>query len=456
MLTLQQVIGTVEFSENEHSFIIPAFTLNSRLFEFLKEIRTVLASYALGEVTIFNEFGAEVSLTEQFNPNDEGSNSRLSITKNSISPVFFSIAAIVKMLKSENLLKPIYRLPLEAKGFTSDSVQFLGRFEIISQAQVITADPVTDDGNSKFIKSLNDESINFLPLKIDQWLSTTNTDLPAYWKQTAGAKLLACTGSELLLKNSLLEVTYRGDRRVSVSASLQNADLLNEIFDTVNKVCLWIYTEGKDIETRHNLFNNQVCNLSVYDVDHFIENFKKIAERVLENSVLAYRYYLLDSNKELNKSLIEINKTLFEHINKIRQNTTDLVNSLWRDFTTAFGLLILNFSLKKPDISGHYWNLLLIGLISYLLISYYLSSSVGFWFYRRLKGSLADIRVRIYGYLTESDFNEFAISPLKSAQGKFVRTFWIILLCYLAIIILVLCSMGNPKNSHSSTIFSFI
>ncbi len=65
---------------------------------------------------------------------------------------------------------------------------------------------------------------------------------------------------------------------------------------------------------------------------------------------MAYRYYLQDTNKELYKSLTEINKTLFEHTSKIRQNTMDLISGLWRDFTTAFGLLVLNFSLKKPDV----------------------------------------------------------------------------------------------------------
>src|SRR5690606_30750846 len=107
----------------------------------------------------------------------------------------------------------------------------------------------------------------------------------------------------------------------------------------------WIYSEGRDIETRHHLFNNQVTLLPSAVANYFDNDLPVAFERTLENSRLAYRHYVQSGNKDLTKSITEINKTLFDHMSRIRQNTVDLVNGLWRDFTTAFALMVLNFSL---------------------------------------------------------------------------------------------------------------
>jgi len=388
------------------------------------------------------QYGDEVSLQEEFNTVNDGVGGKLSITKTGV-PVFFSASYFRKALRGSVALHPVYRLVFGAGNFNTKAVVFLGRAGLRKYQPAAFADELVQPGQ-KYVVSLNQDAIGFLPANVDQWLVDQHGSIPDYWKIIAAPKLLAVISSEVLLLNDELSVVFKGDRRVKLMLNLADEQLMSSIYTTVNTVANWIYSEGKDIETRHHVFNNQVCLLSLSEIDHFFDNFNSIVDRVLENSILAYRYYVQSSNKELTKSLTEINKTLFEHVGKIRQNTVDLVNGLWRDFTTAFGLMILNFSLKKPDVSQVYWNLMLVGLIIYLC------SSVGFWFYYRLKQSLTDMRTRIYGYLTDDDFNDFALNPLKSAQRKFIKTFWVILVCYLAIIGVVFFALKTDKAGKGS------
>ncbi len=69
--------------------------------------------------------------------------------------------------------------------------------------------------------------------------------------------------------------------------------------------------------------------------------------------------------------------------------------------------------------SAFYWNWLLYGLIVYLIVNLALTGNMGFWFYYRVKASLTEMRARIYGYLTDSDYVVYAYDPLKTAFEKF-------------------------------------
>ena len=100
---------------------------------------------------------------------------------------------------------------------------------------------------------------------------------------------------------------------------------LESIFKNTTRCSNWIYGESKDIDTRHGIFNHQITLILPENMANL--NISTILISALDNSKLAYRYYLQSSNKDLNKTLTELNKTLFEYITKIRQNTTDLMSS---------------------------------------------------------------------------------------------------------------------------------
>lgn len=454
MVTVNRLLDTVEVNEKVLSLIITSFQLSERVYRFLQFIDRYLKHFDLGSVYLENEFGTEIYLTETFDAVNNDLGGKLLISKSGRSPLVFTERYLERLLKDSNALDAVYFLLFYPDTFITRLTKFTGRQGILSQSPVNQNTQAST--NAKFTVALNAEAIRFLPVNPEQWTVGPSEPIPEYWKKMATPKLLASVASEVLFLDNKLDLVFKGDRRIKLMIDLNNEQLLSSTHSTVNALALWIFSEGKDMETRHYIYNNQVCLLSLTEIADLYENFNTISGRILENAILAYRYYVQTSNKDLTKSLTEINKTLFEHIAKVRQNTVDLVNGLWRDFTTAFGLMILNFSLKKPDVSGSYWNLLLVGLIVYLCISYYLSSSVGFWFYNRLKRSMIDMRNRIYGYLTDDDFDNFARLPLKSAQQKFVLTFWIVLVCYLAIILLVILALRSASSASLKSFFRTI
>ena len=438
MLNDSVLFDLADCTENDQGLISPSFVLTQQAFEYLQKLDASLSLCGIGMMDVLTEFGTDLSIKEPLEQVNIGINVTFSISITSTYPIFFSQRAFTKKLKSVTSLENLYGLLFTDESFKTLTANFRGETEVLLGLP-LGKEVLAETGSTveKYVKSLNEEAISFLPKSAQQWLSISNTIQPKFWKSIASAKLLCTLCAELFIDAGVANLTFRSDRRVTIKINLLDDELLLNLYDQVQAIATWIYQEGKDAETRHTIFNNQVGFLSITDIKLFDEDFTAVAKHLLESSMLAYRYFIQTASKELSKSLTEINKTLFEHTNKIRQNTVDIVNSLWRDFTTAFGLLILNFSLKKPDISGEYWNWMLVGLLIYLCISYYLSSSVGFWFYYRLKASLVDMQSRIYSYLTEDEFNVFALNPLKGAQRKFIWTFWLVLICYVAIIFLV-------------------
>jgi len=454
MLNLNRLLDRSDFFEDENVLIITAVTLNPRMYRFWQFLDKELNRLKLGEVTIIGEFGEDISISGNSYSGNEVC--RLSIQKRKDLGLFFHQKTFIATLKKKNLLLTTYRLIFSTNSFQSYSVTFLDRKDFFLEGnptQNKNADVNKNKLEKVFPVSINEAAIAFIPKLPNQWITNQTEKIPSFWKTIAAAKIFTTLATEVNINNNLIETTFRGARRSTLVFDL-NVEALSEIlYPIINKAAKWIYLDGYDIETRFTIFNNQVSIAFSKDRETIDSASLSVLINSLENSILAYRYYIMDSNKEFNNSLIELNKMLFEHVSRIRQNTVDLTNSLWRDFTTAFGLIILNFSFKKPEIYTNYWLIFSIGVIIYLCFSYYLSSSIGFWFYYKLKKSLAQMKTHIYSYLPEEHFKEFAISPLKYAQRKYIITFWLVLLCYLAIIsFIVLCIQMQIGNLSINTL----
>jgi hypothetical protein len=442
----EMYIDSSAYTETLDALICSDIVLTIDSFKHLQEVNGYLRELNFGEILMTDELGGDIDLSENKELQKNVTKGRFSIQKTSSFPIFFTEIAWTKYLESLTVLKPVYGLFFSKVDFHSTYSIYFGETTLLS-GQKITYPIIIDPSNdvSKLVKALNAEANEYLTTSSDYWKGPTSNNCPTWWKKISTAKLLSTFGKEIRLNGHSAELTFIGDRRINVPIDI-HSDHLIEGYDSVQLLTDWLYQDDRGTETRHTILNNQVGLLSISDTALFSSTIAPVADKILAGAKMAYRYYLQDTDKELTKSLTEINKTLFEHVGKIRQNTMDLISGLWRDFTTAFGLLILNFSLKKPDVSASYWNWLLYGLIIYLLVNLALTGNMGFWFYYRLKNSLADMRIRIYGYLTDEDFNVYATNPLKAAFRKFRKTYIWIALCYLAIIILILLSMRELSN----------
>ncbi|RYF87479.1 MAG: hypothetical protein EON98_00285 [Chitinophagaceae bacterium] len=350
--------------------------------------------------------------------------------------VFFSEPGFKEYLNDEYSLEGIkvVFLGFIERSFQTLSCQFLPFHENPSGRPVVTKISAIDH-----VKPLTGRSQEFLIKDLSKWLivDTIEQDIHDVWIEVAAKRLLVCLGREFLLDGDNLQINIAGERRKKIVASLTKSTS-REVFLAVTKSVSWIYVNVSDIDSRHTILNYELSKAvgEILDIDSFTSSSRTIDE-TLDNSKLVYRYHLTNASKELNKLLTDLNKSLFDYISKIRQNTVDLINTLWRDFATAFGVIILNYTIKKNDIQALYFEYFGGALCLYLVISFWLSARSNSWFYKSLLAGLREWRPRIYGYINDYDFEKSTIGPLKQAHSKYMFTFWLVLGLYIISILSV-------------------
>lgn len=388
-------------------------------------------------VVTIEDINMEVSLDADYLEAYTGENTKIKLEKKQEYGLRFLFEkGFESYLSEKSALEEIQCVKLDfiKMPFSSLTTSFIPNFSSFT-AQEFNNESIIQA--IKYSKALNSESQKYLPTNVLTWLSRKNVKetIPKSWQKWSALRLFCSLSSELLLNNNTLEYYFRGERRKKISLNLQENDKIAEAFLEISECADWVFGQSKDIETRHYLFNHQMA-LSISDNEKIqdIEIFKSILRNAIDNANLTYRYHLQNSSKELAKTLTDLNKTLFEYVGKIRQNTTELINGLWRDLTTVIGLLMLNFALKKPDVIGQNYNFLGSALCIYLILSIFLNGKMGFWFFKNVDSNLDEWRSKIYSYLTDIEFIKFAKEPLKQAFKKYKLIFYAVLIFYLFMI----------------------
>lgn len=442
-LSNERINSTI--SETKESIRTGEVEFSEELFLFIKELSLYFNDNNLGRVIITSDIG---DLIDFNNPNDkihEGSGKIQIVKSSSYFITEKGFEQYINSIQDFETKDPI-RLYFIEIPFATLSRFFIPLLYPLQPSQVLNATNSTD--TIKFVKPLDFKSQQLVTRNIENWLVEESElpKTPISWQVVVSKKLLVTLAAEVAIENNLIKIEFKGDRRKSISIPELDRDKFISTFKEVNEIANWIYYQNIDTDTRHALFNQQICLLLEDDaVQLSTSEFKRKLIVAYQNSLLAYRYYLSSSSKELQKTLSELNRTLFDYVSKIRQNTSDLSTSLWRDFTTAFGVMILNFLLKKQDIISGYFQWFAVAISLYVLVSFFIIASSGFWFYYGLKQNVSDWRNKLYSYLSDVEYNDLAEGPLKSAFKKFRLTFWIVLISYTILIIGILSLVDNFK-----------
>jgi hypothetical protein len=428
--------------EKEYVLRIFDLELEEKLFEELKNIQSIIERSDIGHLSILGEVEIDVDISGEYKELYDNLNISVKIEKKQNDTLcFFTEKGLENYLLTENALDNIRHIKIFFSGqsFKSKSVFFEG---INNDKNDITFPKLEKINTAKYVRPLNVESQKLLPHDINLWLTDEKIEscnLLA-WKRISTYKLFVTLCSEIFIENDHVELLFRGDRRKSINIDVKKLLQFQDLFYCINKCTNWIYGESKDVDTRHTMFNNQIISLISSDNVTYEKNseINILLENTLENAKLTYRYYLQNTSKELSKTLTDLNKTLFDYVGRIRQNTVELVNNIWKDLTTVLGLLMLNFSIKKPDLPESFFDFLGYGLSIYLAFSIFLNARMSFWYYKSLISNLSDWRTKIYSYLGDEDWNKYALLPLKSAQGKYKMTFFFAIGLYFVMISAVL------------------
>lgn len=446
MIAIQQLIDTTNLSkdlaETATVLRINEVALTLPDIELLTEIEKALNTANLGKLIITDEFNQSFSCIEVTQA-DLSLKYNIKIEKSSV--YFISKQGFGTFLKSE----------FETHQFDTIGLLYISAPVKLAYTTLIPLDQlplatikrqeIETPCKQRITKAHDLESQALLPVNIKKWIvpfETENIHYPDEWKIIAARKTLASISSEISYNHeaNTYALEFKGPRKATIIFSLTDTEIFNQCFMVLNDIANWIFNSTHaDIEIKHILLNNEISR--IFDNTTSASDIALVKNNLtdaFESSQLAFKYHLSNISKDLQKSLAELNKTLFDYISKIRQNTSDITNSLWRDFTTVFGFLILSFALKKNDTAVEYFNLFCYIMIGYISISYFINASSGFWFYYGLKNSLTQWRSKLYSYMSSDEYNISALTPIKNAFRKFRFAFIMILFCYLFIILLLL------------------
>lgn len=427
-------------SETIESFRIVDFELTQDEFYNLIALKAYTIDNELGNLIVRPDIGDEIDLDTPYSEEYSG---KVSFKIEKADKLYFITEhGFLEFLNSSNTFpKNHIYLQFTDSSFTTFTLKFLS---LTKTENFILG--ISEEINSvKYIKALNPAAQNLLPKNLQDWLTPNKFfhTCPSSWKTESAKKILCCLCTEFYTEDDSITYEFKGDLRKSLKILNSNNAFYIHVFENVNTIAQWIYFQKIDIESRLILFNQQFSTLLNNNDKFDSDDLNKKMAIALENSKLAFAYYLSNSSKELQKTLVDLNKTLFDYIGKMRQNTTDLSTSLWRDFATVLAVIILNFTIKKQDVIQDYFKYFGIGLCIYITISFFITSNSGFWFYYSLKESLKNWRTKLYSYLSSSEYSEFALIPLRNAFEKFRFVFWICLVSYLSMIVFVLFISDN-------------
>ena len=425
-----------KIDEKSNSLRLRNIPLSLDKFNLMKQLKNVDYEKEIHNVTVTSEeIQIDIDLAQSYNDTYHDVTAQIKIDKSEIYGLrFFFEKGFEGFLIENPKLEDFSYISLDFIGNTFNSLSTVFDIETSLISSQNTA--IENVQAIKYTKALSTESQKFLPSNVLAWISKNLNDVfPNSWQKWSALKLFCSLCSEIYSDNKIVEFYFRGERRKKITFELKEYSKLIEIFAEVSECADWVFHQSKDIDTRHYLFNHQMTLvLSEDEKLQDIVAFKKLLKTALDNAQLAYRYHLQSSSKELTKTLTDLNKTLFEYVGKIRQNAADLVNGLWRDLTTVIGLLLLNFALKKPDVIEKNYDVLGFGLCAYLIISIVLNARMGFWFFSNVEKGLNEWRIKIYSYLNNNEFEQFAQKPLNEAFRKYKSTFWIVVTFYVLMI----------------------
>lgn len=283
-----------------------------------------------------------------------------------------------------------------------------------------------------------------VPKSVFPYLLTSGMPKPSKvfdkWKDIAVVRLLYSLVNEVL-STAGEEVVITGTRPRKIDCNLM-APYSDELLAAATEAASWVYASGRDVDTRFALFTYELSR-EWPDALTFKDGFAARCEHALEAAKTAFRAHVQETSKDTLKSLGDLRKTLSEEVTKVVAQTRDLLGTMWRDFmvaATAFLGRVVLLGSDKPLSNPVPLKMLLSGAAIFLIFSLFLSLRANAKFMGISDASRLEWRRKLYGFMTDDDFNKLSDVPLCDSTREYKRvTRWVIL-AYVAVIASLLWS----------------
>lgn len=231
------------------------------------------------------------------------------------------------------------------------------------------------------------------------------------WKRLSGPRLLAALANRVSETDAGIAYHFSGPPSCIITPSPTQ---LHTIFDRMMAGAVWVFTEGRDTDTRHLLLANELAR------SHRKSSFDDIGDGSLDSAKGAYAAYVKSSSRETLKALAELRKTVSDEAQKASQKAQDLASSLWKDAALAavpFGLKLLPDAAKVGN--RYLAGAMAIAAILLVASSYGTQLFINHKFFKNQQDARRIWKQALNTVLTPAEIEEFSEKPITKSIADY-------------------------------------
>lgn len=405
----------------------------------IKSLGESIKNEGIGECYLTNDFLSETSLKDVNYSDIEGEKLNFSITKTPLPSecFFFTIEGFKTALRERkhiNSVEKVYFLS-DFSCFASFSTWYLPWKQ----------EPPHKIGNwnglidpRKLSRDLTNRTL--IPNDIRPWLlfysdeSSTSEEFDA-WKLESIKNISYSLCSELDKNDSQILFCAKCEktRNILFHDELFEQDQHN--FSIFQDVAKWIFSSKEDAEAKHTFLNYHIaieCSDSTSWPDPIL------LKRSFDDAKQAYKLHLHKSSKDFLKSLNDLRKSLYDDVSRISTNTSNLISSLWRDFSIAGIVIVLNIAQKSTSLKPEHIKIITYLTLSYLFVSFLVTITSNHKFNMLAKKNRDNWHSKIYSFLNQEDYTQLIEDPIGKGYKIYKKTACFIGFAYLLCILILL------------------
>lgn len=260
------------------------------------------------------------------------------------------------------------------------------------------------------------------PVEIGSWVLDGSADRQddafLLWREFAADAVRRSLVNEIYDVDGSTRVVLAGSptRRLDLGAAEAAAT-----FAELQQAARWVFVEGQDVELRHTLLTGELAR-EWRDEQPFAVGLADRLHVALESAGLAYRAHVQQGSRETIKSLSDLRKTLAEEIGKVTQQTRDLSSGLWRDVAVAIVTVAFRLSMDATKVTATpVYAVVLLLVAAYIVVSQVITVKSSRAFLNVAADARTEWRQKGYAYLSDTEFNALAGTPLAQARTIYDR-----------------------------------
>lgn len=267
----------------------------------------------------------------------------------------------------------------------------------------------------------------------------------AAWRELATSRILSSLADQVSDAGSQLVFNFSGPPTQRISVDKRELTAASSALQGAAK---WVFLEGKDVDTRHLLFANEIAR------SYRTGELASACSQGLESAQSAYSAYVKAGSRETLKALADLRKAVIEETQKISQKAQELAAGLWKDIPVAAAPFILKLFGDSAKISSStVAGTLSLLAATFLFISYSMQVYINSRFFKHQDDSRVVWRQILCTTLSSEELHQLSDQPIEGCKKDYNRV-----RCFVGFIYFLLCAgllyFGyiEIKESYSTTV----